>query len=1284
MAGAIDASRVCAYHRPQVSPASHLRATPLTDHPPPLQLRTFGGLSLHRSGEPVGGAGQQPRRLAVLALLAVAGAAGMTRARLLGLLWPETDEALGRQALSQALYALRRDTGGQSLVTGPSETLRLDPDVITSDVGEFLLAAGRTDFPCMAERYAGAFLDGVYLADALGFERWVDDTRAQLAAQAQRAFESLAAAADAAGDHAAAAGWWRRLTEIDELRTRAALGLVAALVANGERVSALQHAERFAQRVREDLDTEPNPAVHAIARQLRDETNGVRPAPPAGLGGRYVLGREIGRGGMAVVYVARDVRHERDVAVKMLHPDVAAALGRERLSREILVTAALRHPHILPLFDSGEADGTLYYVMPLVDGESLRARLSRGDSIPVGDVTGLCREIADALAHAHARGVVHRDIKPENILVSEGHAVVADFGIARLVTDASHPLLTQAGFAVGTPAYMSPEQFTDGSEVDGRSDVFSLACVMFEMLAGRPPWIAASAQALLTKRLVEMPPLVSALRPDVPVHIADLLARALQPDPELRTATAAAFASALAHSGHAPSGVAPILIPEPPGALVGRERELAAAQLLLTRPDIRLLTVTGAGGAGKTRVALRLAREVVAHFTDGVQWVDLSAVTDPDQVLPALAASLGAREGDGRSALDAIVQTIAARHVLVLLDNVEQVVGGAVVLAYLLARCPRLTLLVTSRIRLRIRGEHEFFLAPLAAPRAGETDETAILESPAVTLFLHVATAANPGFAPDATDLRAIAAICTRLDGLPLAIELAASRCRILSPQAINARLDRRFDLLVGGARDLPSRHQTLRDAIAWGYDLLTPPQQSMLRALAVFAGGASFRHAAAVVDARQDEFLDAAQSLLDASLLRRVDDQDDEARFVMLESVREYAADQATAAGESATLRGRHLREFAHLAGALSPAFESASSGAALANFDRERENFSAALDYAGHGADATTLARMTLSLWRAWLIRGEWAEGRRRIAQALQASGVIDTTLHAELLGAEVALAQNQGEHHAAYAAAQRALTLWRAADDRAGVARALGVMGWLGWRLGAFADARRMSEESLALHREQGDARGIALALSNLGWISLFDGNVAAAVAPLEESLALRRPLGDARNVGFTLTLLGWATLRSGEAERAREILAEARALFDALGERQLLAFHTCITAECAMASGSRTEAQQLLATSAIPVFREIGDRWGVGFALGLLTDAATALNRLDDADTALAESRAVCVAIGDRYGEMLADVRALSLVRKRRGDEGAQTVLIERIRATAAAMRVSVPPLARDIS
>jgi serine/threonine-protein kinase len=261
---------------------------------------------------------------------------------------------------------------------------------------------------------------------------------------------------------------------------------------------------------------------------------------------RYLIERELGRGGMSTVYLAHDVRHDRRVALKVLNSELAATLGAERFLREIRFAARLQHPHILPLYDSGEVESTLYYVMPYVEGESLRARLTREATLSVEEAVDIATEVAEALAYAHARDVVHRDIKPENILLSGKHAVVADFGIARAVSRAAADKLTGTGHAVGTPAYMSPEQASGEEEVDGRSDVYALGCVLYEMLAGEPPFPGPTAQAIMAQHGSEPPPAVRLLRPAVPREVERAIETAMAKSPEDRFATAEQFAAALA------------------------------------------------------------------------------------------------------------------------------------------------------------------------------------------------------------------------------------------------------------------------------------------------------------------------------------------------------------------------------------------------------------------------------------------------------------------------------------------------------------------------------------------------------------------------------------------------------------------------------------------------------------------------------------------------------------------------------------------------------------------
>jgi predicted ATPase/DNA-binding SARP family transcriptional activator len=1210
-----------------------------------LRLRTFGGLGLTGDSGPLGGAALQPRRLAVLAALAVAGPPGLSRDKLLGLLWPETTDARGRQALSQALYALRRDTNTDDLVLG-GEQLRLNLAVISSDVAELEAAAAAGDHERVATLYGGPFLDGVYLSDGDAFERWTESQRLRFAHLAERALERLAVDADTTGDRDAAVRWWRRLTALDPLKTQAAVRLISALAASGKRSEALRQADQYAKLVREELGAEPSRDVAALAERLRTG------APSSRFEGRFVIERELGRGGMAVVFLARDLKHDRQVALKMLLPEIGAAVGRERLEREILVTARLQHPNILPLHDSGEVEGTLYYVMPYVAGESLRARLTREPKVPVDEALRLTREVADALDHAHARGVVHRDIKPENILLADGHAVVADFGIAKALSDAaaSTASVTATNVIIGTPAYMAPEQVAGDTSVDRRSDIYSLACVLYEMLAGRPPWIATTTQALLARRFTEEPTSLRVLRPEVTESIDRAVRRALAADPDVRFSTAGDFAAALVAPATAGMSIPPAI-----GSLIGREQALAAAVALLTRPDVRLVTFTGTGGSGKTQLALRVAAQAAGHFADGLGFVDLSPVTDPTLVLPAIAHALGVRDQPQRSTLEAIVAELGPRRYLLLLDNFEQVVDAAPDITRLLAGCARLSVAVTSRVRLRVRGEHEFFVAPLVVPdlaavAAGETT-SGLRTAPAVELFVQRAREAGADLPLDDVSLRTIAKICVRLDGLPLAIELAAARMRLLSPTAILAHLDHSLELLTGGGRDLPERHRTLRGAIAVSDGLLTPRERRAWGRLAIFSGGGGLDAAAAVLNESETDTLDIVGALADASLVRTARDSGTDTRITMLETIREYALEQLRQSGDERAARDRHRDFFLALAERLSPELTGDTQAGALARLDTDWDNLRTALDHAQH-TDATALARLALALWRYWLVRGQWTSGREWLhrAVALAGSDVPVATL-AEVLNAAGSLAQNQGDYPTAFDSFERALELWRQLGARNGEARMLTSMGWLAWRQCRYADARRLSVEGLSLHQALGDERGAAQALNNLGWLALFEGDDVEAERRLTECVAIRRRLADRRNIAFALGALGWAIGRQGEIARARLLIDEALSLFREIGEKQLYAFTMRVAAEMALAENRPTDARVMLESTSIPIFRTIGDRWGVAFALGVLGDALMVEERLDEAGAVYDEALAIWRALDDRYGLASSHARAATLAAAR---------------------------------
>jgi predicted ATPase/transcriptional regulator with XRE-family HTH domain len=641
-------------------------------------------------------------------------------------------------------------------------------------------------------------------------------------------------------------------------------------------------------------------------------------------------------------------------------------------------------------------------------------------------------------------------------------------------------------------------------------------------------------------------------------HTARAIADALALDDEERAALtelasgragAAAGPRAASPSADspAPAGAPSTDLPAALTSFIGRERELAATALLLAG-GTRLLTLTGPGGSGKTRLALAAAERVRDGYPDGIAFVDLSPVTDPGLVATAIARALGVRESGSHSVPTLLGEFLRTRRMLLLLDNFEQVVEGAPLVSELLQGCPALTVLVTSRVVLRVAGEREYAVPPLPVPDPASLPEpAALVASPAVALFVQRACAVRPDFALTDDNAAAVASICVRLDGLPLALELAAARVRTLSPQALLARLDHRLALLTGGARDLPARQQTLRDTITWSYDLLDPLEQALFRRLAVFVGGWTLEAVEVVCagDGIDDgDMLDLLDALVEHSLVIA---QHSEVgpHFRMLETIREYALERLTAAGEDGDARRRHLAYFAGLALAAEPKMEwGAEQLAWLRRLERERDNLHAALAWAAAGADLAAGQRMVAALWRFWWQRGLIMQGRHWLDWALSLPA--DPSFRARLLLLAGQFAYWSGEMTTAQAYLEAALTIYRACNDTAEIAWTL---HRLGLTLAERGDPQRglaLCEESIALCRTLDDARGLAYALQTASNVARMGGERDRPEVYAEEALALCRASGNQLLTPYPLRQLLMVALTRGDDARARALGEESLAL------------------------------------------------------------------------------------------------------------------------------------------
>ncbi len=733
-------------------------------------------------------------------------------------------------------------------------------------------------------------------------------------------------------------------------------------------------------------------------------------------------------------------------------------------------------------------------------------------------------------------------------------------------------------------------------------------------------------------------------------------------------------------------------LPQQATSFIGREEEFADLTRLLAKT--RLLTLTGSGGCGKTRLSLQLAADALEQFPDGAWLVELAPLADPGLVPQTAATMLGLTEEPGKPIGQTLTDYLKDKRLLLLLDNCEHLLDGCAKVADgILRQCPGVQILASSREALGIRGEQAYRVPSLSLPDPKQAyAPEAVAQFEAVQLFTDRALLARADFAVTDHNASTLASICFRLDGIPLAIELAAARVRSLSVEEINRKLDERFRLLTGGSRTALPRQQTLRSLIDWSYDLLNDSEKRLLQRLTVFASGWTLDAAEEVCagdPVEEGGVLDLLTSLVDKSLVL-AEQNVGSYRYRLLETVRQYARDRLLEHADGGRWRDRHLTHFLQLTERAELHLTDMEQQTWFDRLETEHENLRAALTWSSaEGGDNASGLRLAGALWRFWSVRGYPGEGRSWLsgllatareatpasrAKALGAAGVLAheqgdnvtaRALHAESLEIRRVLGDRQGiasslsnlgsvahelgDYQGARALQEESLAMRREAGDRQGIATSLNNLGLLARELGDYPSARRLYEESLAIDRELGDRRSIAVSLNNLGGIACDQCDYAAAQALHEESLAIRRDLGNRRGIASSLTNLGDVAREQGDYAAAKALLEEGLAIRRELGDRRGIAISLCALGSVAQDQGDLSVAQALNEES-LNIRRALGDRWGIATSLNYLGSVACEQDNPPIARAMYEESLTIARGLGDRWGiaESMAGLGCVALM------------------------------------
>ena len=917
---------------------------------------------------------------------------------------------------------------------------------------------------------------------------------------------------------------------------------------------------------------------------------------------------EVGRGGFGVVYRCTQVALDRVVAVKVLTAELEE--NRERFLREQRAMGRLTgHPNIVGVLQVGEtASGYPYLVMQYHGHGSLEARIGESGPLSVTEVLRLGVKMAGALESAHRLGIVHRDVKPGNILLTDfGEPALTDFGIAHL----SEGFTTATGIFTGSPAFMAPE-IISGEPPSPASDVYGLGATLFCALTGHPAFKRRSGEqvvAQLVRITKESPP--DLREQGIPADVAALIETAMARDPLQRPSALALgeqigqvqaargwAVDAMALRGQPPperaeraerhtsvtatAGSTLGNLPWELTSFVGRRSELSQVTSALSTS--RLVTLTGVGGVGKTRLALRAATEARPDFADGVWFADLSEVRDESLVVEVVASTFGLRNESGGPLQEALVDFLSTRELLLVLDNCEQVIEAVAKLAETSLRaCAELRILATSREALGIGGETVLPISPLGCPDAdAEPTRGGLPDSDALELFAARAAATVHGFALTDANKATVARICSRLDGLPLAIELAAARLRVMSPEQILERLADRYALLTHASRGAPTRQQTLRWSIGWSYDLCTAAEQQLWGRLSVFAGSFELEAAEGICgeDLEPGQLLDLVSSLVEKSILIRAESKG-VVRFRFLETVREYGRQQIIKTGEYSELRRRHRDWYQRLVQSAWSEWSSSRQAYWIERVEREMVNIREALDF-GLSDSADVALGIAARLYPFWIADGRLSEGRRWLDRVLAATPPEPTVDRVSALYGATAIAGVQGDLPAATARVAEAAPLIEQTTNP--LAHGLfGVAdGFASLLCGEFDRACARLEDAVGAS----DDPIVQLpAMTCLGWVLEFRGDGAGALAWYERALAIAESHGELVYRTYALWAMGVANWREGDADRAIALLTQCLRMAQQVNDPRTVA--TCIEALAWMADDPARAVVMMAAAEALGV-------------------------------------------------------------------------------------------------